>query len=77
MQATGEGAVELYHNDENETYTAACWGSHGGGSCLVLGCASGRVQAWDASSAEMLGRPAQAWAPPFNDQTVRLKTGEP
>ncbi|CAE7350340.1 unnamed protein product [Symbiodinium natans] len=60
-----EGAVELYHNDENETYTAACWVSPHkslqAGQCLVLGCASGRVQSWDATSAELLGRPAQAF----------------
>ena len=24
-EPSGEGAVELYHSDENETYTAACW----------------------------------------------------
>ncbi|CAE7602621.1 unnamed protein product [Symbiodinium sp. CCMP2592] len=57
-----EGAVELYHSDENETYTAACWACPQNlQGCLVLGCASGRVQAWDASSAELLGRPAQAF----------------
>ncbi|CAJ1353210.1 unnamed protein product [Effrenium voratum] len=47
-----EAAVELYHNDEKETYTAACWAPPSQ-AWLVLGCASGRLQCWEAS-AELL-----------------------
>ncbi|CAE8581952.1 unnamed protein product, partial [Polarella glacialis] len=57
-------AVEVAHDDASESYTAHCWipaGSDDGAQCLVLGCASGRVQAWDPSAGEMIGPPAEAF----------------
>eukprot|EP00434_Breviolum_minutum_P018243 symbB.v1.2.016093.t1/scaffold1215.1/size131139/3 len=52
-----EAAVELHHNNE-EAYSAACWvppskNVHKG-HCIILGCNSGQLQVWDASSAELL-----------------------
>eukprot|EP00933_Yihiella_yeosuensis_P041978 TRINITY_DN36408_c0_g1_i1.p1 TRINITY_DN36408_c0_g1~~TRINITY_DN36408_c0_g1_i1.p1 ORF type:complete len:631 (-),score=108.13 TRINITY_DN36408_c0_g1_i1:186-2078(-) len=59
-----EAAVEVSHNDASESYTAICWigSSKGEGSVrLALGCASGRIQAWDPSAGEMIGPVAEAF----------------
>lgn len=62
-----EASVEVTHNDVSETYTAACWISAVAGEtsaarhCIVLGCASGRIQAWDPLAGEPVGRPAEGF----------------
>lgn len=54
-----EATAEVTHSDPSEAYTAVCWGA--GTQCLALGCASGRVQAWDPYAAERLGPTAEAF----------------
>lgn len=51
-----EAAIEVAHNDASESYSAACWIAGKGGQVLVLGCTSGRVQAWDPGAGELLGQ---------------------
>ncbi|CAK9093248.1 unnamed protein product [Durusdinium trenchii] len=52
-----EGSVDLHHNDDHEIYSVACWVKEKSqGHCLVLGCNSGRVQIWNAASAELVAR---------------------
>mmetsp|Transcript_8395 Transcript_8395/g.18646 ORF Transcript_8395/g.18646 Transcript_8395/m.18646 type:complete len:616 (+) Transcript_8395:116-1963(+) len=54
-------AVELEHRDKRESYTAACWVTHGKQGAqddeelLVLGCTSGAVQVWNPRSGEQVG----------------------
>lgn len=54
-----EAAAEVAHSDPSEAYTAACWGP--GPQSLALGCASGRMQAWDPYAGELLGPTAEAF----------------
>lgn len=67
LWSTSQAAVEASHSDTAERYTALCWGpavekgkssswkSDGTARLLmVLGCASGRLQIWDARSCEFV-----------------------
>lgn len=74
-ESVDDKASEVSHSDAAESYTAASWGpesdddgrSSGKGLAaaslrFALGCASGRVQVWDARSGELAGPTAQAFA---------------
>lgn len=63
-------AVGVSHVDPQESYTVACWGptsSSASSSSLrtdgfvALGCASGRIQFWDARAGEPLGPVSEAF----------------
>lgn len=57
-----EEVLDVSHNDASELYTAACWlVSKASCHIIALGCASGRIQAWDLQTGESLGPTAQAF----------------
>mmetsp|Transcript_54207 Transcript_54207/g.126156 ORF Transcript_54207/g.126156 Transcript_54207/m.126156 type:complete len:607 (+) Transcript_54207:21-1841(+) len=59
LWGTHPRTVDTTHRDNAEIYTAACWGP--GSQRLSLGCASGRVQVWDAHAGELVGPAAEGF----------------